>query len=158
MNWAKDIGDEVLLWVKTVLNQREHPEQAYRVCLGLLNLSRSYPAERLNNACAIAKGVEGVISVSKLPSLKAGLIITGNEVFHGRIKDAFEPVLREKLTAIGSEVIEVRFAPDNIQIIADEIKSCLAAGAEIIITSGGMSVDPDDVTRQGIKKAGKDSP
>ena len=54
MNWAKDIGDEVLLWVKTVLNQRQHQEQAYRVCLGLLNLSRSYPAERLNKACAIA--------------------------------------------------------------------------------------------------------
>jgi len=54
MNWAKDIGDEVLLWVKTVLNQRQHPEQAYRVCLGLLNLTRSYPAERLNKACAIA--------------------------------------------------------------------------------------------------------
>ena len=54
MNWAKDIGDEVLLWVKTVINQRQHPEQAYRVCLGLLNLSRSYPAERLNKACLIA--------------------------------------------------------------------------------------------------------
>jgi len=54
MNWAKDIGEEVLLWVKTVLNQRQHPEQAYRVCLGLLNLSRRYPAERLNKACAIA--------------------------------------------------------------------------------------------------------
>jgi transposase len=54
MNWAKSIGDEVLLWVKTVLNQRQHPEQAYRVCLGLLNLSRSYPAERLNKACLIA--------------------------------------------------------------------------------------------------------
>ncbi len=54
MDWAKDIGDEVLLWVKTVLNQRQHPEQAYRVCLGLLNLSRSYPAERLNKACLIA--------------------------------------------------------------------------------------------------------
>ena len=54
MNWAKDIGDEVLVWVKTVLKQRQHEEQAYRVCLGLLNLSRSYPAERLNKACAIA--------------------------------------------------------------------------------------------------------
>lgn len=54
MNWAKDIGDEVLLWIKTVLNQRQHPEQAYRVCLGLLNLSRRYPAQRLNKACAIA--------------------------------------------------------------------------------------------------------
>ena len=54
MNWAKDIGDEVLVWVKTVLKQRQHEEQAYRVCLGLLNLSRSYSAERLNKACAIA--------------------------------------------------------------------------------------------------------
>ncbi|MEE9354810.1 MAG: IS21 family transposase [Methylococcaceae bacterium] len=54
MNWAKDIGDEVLLWVKAQLNQRQHEEQAYRVCLGLLNLARSYPAKRLNKACAIA--------------------------------------------------------------------------------------------------------
>ena len=54
MNWAKDIGDEVLLWVQTLLKQKQHEEQAYRVCLGLLSLSRSYPAERLNNACAIA--------------------------------------------------------------------------------------------------------
>jgi hypothetical protein len=43
-----------LIWVKTVLKQRQHEEQAYRVCLGLLNLSRSYPAERLNKACTIA--------------------------------------------------------------------------------------------------------
>lgn len=54
MNWAKDIGDDVLVWVKTLLKQTQHPEQAYRVCLGLLSLSRSYPAERLNKACAIA--------------------------------------------------------------------------------------------------------
>ncbi len=54
MNWAKDIGDEVLFWIKTVINQKQHPEQAYRVCLGLLNLNRSYPSERLNKACAIA--------------------------------------------------------------------------------------------------------
>ncbi len=54
MNWANDIGDDVLLWVTTVLKHRQHEEQAYRVCLGLLNLSRDYSAERLNKACAIA--------------------------------------------------------------------------------------------------------
>ena len=54
MNWAQDIGDDVLLWVKQQLRRREHEQQAYRVCLGLLNLSRQYPAERLNAACAIA--------------------------------------------------------------------------------------------------------
>ncbi len=54
MNWAKDLGDDVLLWVQALLKQKQHEQQAYRVCLGLLNLSRSYPAKRLNNACAIA--------------------------------------------------------------------------------------------------------
>lgn len=54
MNWAKDLGDDVLIGVKTQLKQKQHEEQAYRVCLGLLNLSRSYPARRVNNACAIA--------------------------------------------------------------------------------------------------------
>lgn len=54
MNWAQALGPDVLIWVKTQLQRKPHPEQAYRVCLGLLNLQRSYPAERLNQACAIA--------------------------------------------------------------------------------------------------------
>lgn len=54
MNWAQSLGSDVLIWVKTQLKRKQHPEQAYRVCLGLLNLQRSYPAERLNQACAIA--------------------------------------------------------------------------------------------------------
>ena len=54
MNWGKDLGDDVLLWVQAQLKQKQHEQQAYRVCLGLLNLSRRYPAARINNACAIA--------------------------------------------------------------------------------------------------------
>jgi hypothetical protein len=53
-NWAKTIGPDVLGWVERQLNTKAHPEQAYRVCLGLLNLSREYPAQRLNRACQIA--------------------------------------------------------------------------------------------------------
>ena len=53
-HWARDIGPEVLIWVDTQLNSRPHPEQAYRVCLGLLSLGRSYPGQRLNAACKIA--------------------------------------------------------------------------------------------------------
>jgi len=54
MNWAKDLGDDVLLWVKAQLAQKQHEQQAYRVCLGLLNLSKKYPAQRLNTACRLA--------------------------------------------------------------------------------------------------------
>ena len=54
MNWAMDLGDEVLIWVKAQLERKAHEQQAHRVCLGLLNLSRQYPAQRLNRACATA--------------------------------------------------------------------------------------------------------
>jgi hypothetical protein len=53
-NWARDIGPDTLIWVSDRLDEREHPEQAYRVCLGLLNLSKEYPSERLNAGCRIA--------------------------------------------------------------------------------------------------------
>lgn len=52
--WAQDIGPNVFVWVRDRIDEREHPEQAYRVCLGLLNLSRQYPVERLDAACRIA--------------------------------------------------------------------------------------------------------
>ena len=54
MNWAQDIGPQVLKWVQALLHRKTHEQQAYRACLGLLNLSRQYPAARLNTACAIA--------------------------------------------------------------------------------------------------------
>ena len=108
----------------------------------------------VEKAVGIAKAAGGVLSVLSLRSARAGLVITGNEVFHGRIKDAFEPVLRKKLGAIGSEVAAVRFAPDDVEKIAAAIRECLAEGADLIVTSGGMSVDPDDVTRLGIARAG----
>ncbi|MDN5940056.1 MAG: IS21 family transposase, partial [Salinisphaera sp.] len=53
-NWARDIGPDTKVWVTARLDTRDHPEQAYRVCLGLLNLSREYPCERLNASCRIA--------------------------------------------------------------------------------------------------------
>ncbi|PLX51417.1 MAG: molybdopterin-binding protein [Desulfobulbaceae bacterium] len=96
----------------------------------------------------------GVFQVKALRSARAGLVITGNEVYYGRIKDAFEPVLRKKLAALGSSVVKVTFAPDDIGEIAGQIKACLADGADLIVTSGGMSVDPDDVTRLAIAEAG----
>jgi len=105
-------------------------------------------------AAQIASHASPLVEVKELRKARAGLIITGNEVFHGRIKDKFEKVLREKLVELGSEVISVTFAPDDIDIIAEAITNSINAGADLIITSGGMSVDPDDVTRTGIEKAG----
>lgn len=65
--WARDIGPEVLKWVEQQLNSKTHPEQAYRVCLGLLNLNRQYPAQRLDAACKIANGA----SLTRLQQIKS---------------------------------------------------------------------------------------
>ncbi|RUM37356.1 MAG: molybdopterin-binding protein [Desulfobulbus sp.] len=108
----------------------------------------------VDEAVALAGTGEPVVRVLPLKKVRAGLVITGSEVFYGRIEDRFEQVLREKLAQLGSEVAMVGFSPDDPGMIAAEIKKCLDAGVDLIITSGGMSVDPDDVTRTGIKQAG----
>jgi hypothetical protein len=95
-----------------------------------------------------------VVQILPLKMAQIGLVITGNEVFYDRIKDRFEEVLRTKAEALGSKILLVRFAPDDKQIIAQEIHYCAQQGADLIVTSGGMSVDPDDVTREGIVLAG----
>lgn len=111
------------------------------------------PIER---AAAIAGQNGGVVSVRPLRQAKAGLIITGNEVYHGLIQDRFAPILTRKLTWLGCEVKHVVFAPDDTEIIRQTICSQLEIGCDMILLSGGMSVDPDDVTRKGIRLAGAD--
>lgn len=108
----------------------------------------------VEEAVEIATDANGLLRVLPLRKARAGLVITGSEVFHGRIKDAFEPVLRKKLAEIGSEVVAVKFAPDDVGLISEAIRACMDEGADLIVTSGGMSVDPDDVTRVGIAQAG----
>jgi hypothetical protein len=107
-------------------------------------------------AVAKAKTCGGVLEVKPLRRARVGLVITGNEVFTRLIEDRFESILRKKVDHIGSEVIGVAFAPDKPETIASEIRRLIEAGADLILTTGGMSVDPDDVTRQGIQQAGGD--
>ena len=109
------------------------------------------PVER---AAAIARQDGSVVSVRPLRSARAGLVITGDEVYRGIIEDRFAPILKEKVAALGSEVAALGFAPDDAGAIATVIRSHLDGGCDLLLLSGGMSVDPDDVTRQGIREAG----
>ncbi|MCK5196410.1 MAG: molybdopterin-binding protein, partial [Desulfobulbaceae bacterium] len=111
------------------------------------------PIER---AAAIARQSGGVVSVAPLRQRKAGLIITGNEVYHGLIEDRFAPILTRKLTALGCKIERISFAPDDTEIIRQAICTHIERGCNLILLSGGMSVDPDDVTRKGIRLAGAD--
>ena len=111
------------------------------------------PVER---AAAIAKGAGGIVSVRTLQKKRAGLIVTGNEVYHGLIEDRFVPILTEKINGLGSRVAGVTFTPDDPAAIQSAIETHLRNGCDLILLSGGMSVDPDDVTRTGIRLAGAD--
>ncbi len=108
----------------------------------------------IDRAAAIAGANGGVISVKTLTQVKAGLIVTGDEVFHGLIQDRFAPILSRKVEDLGSEVAAVEFLPDDAQAIARTISAFLAQGCNLLLLSGGMSVDPDDVTRHAIRLAG----
>lgn len=95
-----------------------------------------------------------VIYVKPFGPKKVGIVTTGSEVFTGRIQDKFGPVLREKLSEYGSEVVEQRFANDETDAIQTEIRYFLAQGVDLILVTGGMSVDPDDRTPGAIKEVG----
>ncbi|GAB4413243.1 MAG: molybdopterin-binding protein [Thermodesulfovibrionales bacterium] len=96
----------------------------------------------------------GVIEVREIRKPKAGIVITGNEVYYGRIKDAFAPVITKKINAFNGEIVGIYYAPDNEEFIEARLRELIDAGADLLITTGGMSVDPDDVTRFAIRRLG----
>ena len=87
---------------------------------------------------------------------RVGIIITGSEVYHGRIRDKFGPVIRSKLMQYPSEMIGISICDDDTEAIVDEAKKYLEKGADFLIFTGGMSVDPDDLTPAAIRKLGAD--
>jgi len=95
-----------------------------------------------------------VLRVAPIRRARAGLLITGTEVFQGIIQDKFESTLTPKIEALGGTVVKTIIAPDNRTAIRDGVKALLDAGADLIVTTAGLSVDPDDVTRQGLVDAG----
>ena len=92
--------------------------------------------------------------MKELRKPRAGIVITGNEVYHGRVRDAFAPIIAKKIEAYGGEIVATYFAPDDETFIEERLRELLKAGADLLITTGGMSVDPDDVTRFAIKNLG----
>lgn len=92
-----------------------------------------------------------IMEVIPFRSLKVGILVTGSEVYYHRIEDRFAAVLERKVLDYNGNIIVKRFAPDELQIIEKEIQEMLEFGCELILVSGGMSVDPDDLTPTAIR-------
>lgn len=97
-----------------------------------------------------------LISLHPYKNKKLGVIITGSEVYSGRIQDKFEPVIRAKMKQYPCEILGVTICDDSMDMIVNAAKSYLAAGADFLIFTGGMSVDPDDITPSAIRQLGAD--
>ncbi len=95
-----------------------------------------------------------IIEVKPFKPLKTVVITTGSEVYNGRIKDRFGPVVIRKVQQVGCTVQKHILLPDDRQQIALSIREAVKEGAEMVIVTGGMSVDPDDATPGGVKEAG----
>jgi hypothetical protein len=102
----------------------------------------------------ICLSAEPPVRVIPYKQFKIGGLITGREVFEGRIKDGFAPVLAEKAARYGLEEPLIRFCTDDAPLIAESINSMIEEGCSMVIVTGGMSVDPDDVTPTGINNCG----
>ena len=99
-------------------------------------------------------GNEPIMRLLPVKPKKFGVVTTGNEVYYGRIKDTFTPVIEQKLREFGCEMIEHITVNDDNEKITAAITTCLDKGCEMVFCSGGMSVDPDDKTPLAIKNAG----
>ena len=95
-----------------------------------------------------------VLKVLPFRSFKVGAVVTGSEIFNGLVPDGFDTHVGEKIRAFGSTVIRKILAPDDARRIADAIRELVSLDCDLIVTTGGLSVDPDDVTRRGVLKAG----
>jgi len=99
---------------------------------------------------------EPILSIKPFVHKKVGIVTTGNEVFYGRIKDTFGPVIIEKVEEFDVEVLGQAIVNDDPNNITNSILEFIEKGADMVLCTGGMSVDPDDKTPKAIKDTGAD--
>jgi hypothetical protein len=112
------------------------------------------PEDRIAELEHITHGTGSVLQVRPFRKLKFGGVVTGSEIYNGLIKDSFDQFVARKALQYGCEMIKKIVVPDDPHAIANAIRELCDLGCELILTTGGLSVDPDDVTRQGVRISG----
>ena len=101
-----------------------------------------------------AAGSTPLLTLTPWKLKTAAVIATGNEVAKGLITDAFTPVVEAKLTAFGIRTVRRSTPGDDMDKITQEILAARNAGVDLILCTGGMSVDPDDRTPGAVRASG----
>lgn len=108
----------------------------------------------IDEARAVAEHFGRLLEVKEMRRPRAGVVVTGNEVYSGRVRDAFGPVIQRKIEEYDGVIVGILTAPDDEVMIARRLRELIDRGADLLVTTGGMSVDPDDVTRFAIRQLG----
>lgn len=114
----------------------------------------SIDENRIIEAEAVCQKYGSIIDIKPFKPARVGLIVTGSEVYNNRIRDGFGPVVQKKFEQLGSRIFSKQIVTDDIDMTVSAIRNAYENGAELIAVTGGMSVDPDDLTPASIKKAG----
>ena len=110
----------------------------------------------LAEAEKLCANMKPILSIKPFKPLWVSVVTTGNEVNSGRIKDGFAKVIRKKIAPYSGRWMGQVIVPDHPELIAREIQNSVAEGAQLVVVTGGMSVDADDATPQGIRDSGAD--
>ena len=102
----------------------------------------------------LARANGSIVQVKPFLPLRIGVVVTGSEVLSGRVTNGFGPLVAPRIIRYGAKIIREKVVGDDPRAIADAILEQVEAGAQVVLVTGGLSVDPDDRTRQGVRKAG----
>lgn len=114
----------------------------------------SIDEKMLIEAEEVCKQYFPIIEIKPFRKFNVGIVVTGSEVYSGRIKDGFGPVVQKKFEALGSNIMRKEIVSDELDMTISSIKRLIADGADMIAVTGGMSVDPDDLTPAAIRAVG----
>jgi len=112
--------------------------------------------EKIEELEAFAQAFLPVIRIMPYRKMKIGAVVTGTEIYKGLIQDEFDEFMGDKIISYGSEIAGKTIVPDDPGAIADAIRAFADMGCDLIITTGGLSVDPDDATGNGIQQTKAD--
>lgn len=136
----------------TLHNNR--PISKNEVVAGTRIIPLTIPSATLEEAERCCAQPEPLLTVKPYQAMWVGVITTGSEVYEGRIKDGFYGMIKQKTTPYGARLLGQVIVPDDPEVISQEIHQMVSEGAELVLVTGGMSVDPDDVTPVGIRSTG----
>ncbi|HLA26356.1 MAG TPA: molybdopterin-binding protein [Syntrophales bacterium] len=143
------LGDIIVSTLKNNFTCKEG-----QVVAGTRIIPLTIPAKKIEKLEELAARYRPVLQVRPYRKLRVGGVVTGSEIYKGLIKDEFDRYVAQKVINYGCEFVKKIVVPDDAGAISRAVRELNDLGCELILTTGGLSVDPDDVTRKGIRKAG----